>query len=55
MAEQEAKELELFIEWFNKVYDIENPNIDFNEYYSAEQAWFARAELDKERNEKENL
>lgn len=49
MTEQEEKELELFNTWW---YSIE---YYMDEKEAAEQAWFERAKLDKERNEKENL
>lgn len=50
MTQDEEKELALFKEWFYSSECWRNLDKD-----SAEQAWFARAKLDKERNEKENL
>jgi len=49
MTEQESKELKLFKEWF----DCEG-NYDLDEG-SAEQAWFARSKLDKDKSEETNL
>ena len=50
MTEKEQKELELFKEWFKTV-------DKYNQQYlfQYEEAWFARANLDKEKNEKQDM
>jgi hypothetical protein len=52
MTTKEAKELELFKEWWN----IEKP---FHEYSFekdiAEMSWIARSKLDKDKDEETNL
>ena len=51
MTQDEEKELKLFKEWWNSYHEFPTEH----GFAVAESAWIARAKLDKERNEKENL
>ena len=55
MTEQEQKELALFKEWWVPFNIIPNNSSEYALRSVAEAAWFARAKLDKERNETELL
>jgi len=52
MTEQEQKEVELFKEWWNIFRDI-----CLYEYHrdTAEEAWLARAKLDKDKDETKDM
>lgn len=56
MKEQEAKELELFTQWWNKEGNFGEEQPQHIRHWIlaiAEQTWFARSKLDKDNSEKE--